>query len=275
MKKTNFQFYKFPLSSKHNIVYVVVLGAINKHTVSSIQKFYTSLQQQDSIVILDLEEVHYIDSTGLGVLANFQQQCEEADVQLKMCRVSQKIHHLFKMLGMTSCFAIFDSEKDVFAALKNDEVLCESVEYYLQRVEQLKAQKKEEIEVLEVVKPEVSKQSTVQSESANDAFIKIIYNSCLRVKKEHVIEISMTDCLGCKWQVVPHVKGCIVQPPFFYLNDNCKKIYFSVVPMAKNANTFLNVDVFAEQHQRISRPIRITKLLSDKTMMEYATRLMN
>ena len=116
-------------------------------------------------------------------------------------------------------------------------------------------------------------ESSVQSESTKDVFLKIIYDCCLRIKKEHVVEISMTDCLGCKWQIVPHVKGCIVQPPFFYLNDSCKKIYFSIVPITKNANTFLNVDVFGEQHQRISRPIRITKLMSDNTTMEYVTRL--
>ena len=141
MKKTDFQFHKFPLSAKHNIVYVIVLGAINKHTVSPIQKFYTTLTKEDSTVILDLEEVHYIDSTGLGVLANFQQQCEEADVQLKMCRVSQKIHHLFKMLGMTSCFAIFDNEQDVFLSLEKEGVLDDQAKY-LQKIEQLKIQKR-------------------------------------------------------------------------------------------------------------------------------------
>ncbi|BBM83098.1 STAS domain-containing protein [Candidatus Uabimicrobium amorphum] len=279
MKKTNLQFHRFSLSSEKNIVFVFVLGAINKHTVQPIQQFSSSLEEEDSIIILDLQEVHYIDSTGLGILATFQQQCEETDVQLKMCRVSQKIHHLFKMLGMTSCFAIFDTEEDVFAELENNGVLREPVKYYLQKTQQLKIPKNNEApepqpqpKLTKSVKA-TPKKTAAKSEDVKTAFLKVVYDSSLTIKKEYGIEISMTDCLERKWQIVPHIKGCIVQPPFFYLHDRCKKVYFSIVPMVKNTSTFLNVDVFGEKHQRISRPIRIMTYAREKNTLEYTTGL--
>ncbi|WP_372368881.1 STAS domain-containing protein [Candidatus Uabimicrobium sp. HlEnr_7] len=264
MKKIDFITQTFPLSQKNNIVFIAMLGAINKYTTIQIQKFYQSLKKEDTIIILSLTDVHYIDSTGIGFLANLQQQCEDANVDLKMCMVSAKIYHLFEMLGMTSCFAIFDTIKDTFIDLQKSGKLKNSIEHYLQKIERLDKTSEE------VPK---AKNSQLKPESLT-TILEITYPDILHIKKESVIEIKIANNCGNKYQVVPHVKSCIVQPPFFYLDDNCSKVYFSIIPVTSAANTFLNIDIFNDQHQRISRPICIKKRIWDKkTILKYTIKL--
>ncbi len=66
-------------------------------------------------LILDLREVAFIDSTGLGVLISLMRQLKENGGQLKLASLQQEVRSIFEI---TRLFRVFDLSPDVEGALK-------------------------------------------------------------------------------------------------------------------------------------------------------------
>ena len=67
-------------------------------------------------IVLNLREVHYIDSSGLGELVKTHTTLHNKGGELKLANLSQRIHDL---LEMTRLAAVFDIQKDETSALQS------------------------------------------------------------------------------------------------------------------------------------------------------------
>lgn len=67
-------------------------------------------------VILDLGEVDFIDSSGLGCLVRLLTRTQAAGGNVKLCAVSAKIGEVLKMTRLTTIFESYESEVDAVAA---------------------------------------------------------------------------------------------------------------------------------------------------------------
>jgi anti-sigma B factor antagonist len=69
-------------------------------------------------VVVDLEEVKFINSSGLGMLIGGLTTLRNSGGDLKLARASQKIEDLLKMTKLTTVFDIHRNVNDAVAAFK-------------------------------------------------------------------------------------------------------------------------------------------------------------
>lgn len=60
-------------------------------------------------LIFDLNKVHWIDSSGLGLLIRAYTRMQKADGELKLARVTRSVNSLLQMTKLTTVFAIHDT----------------------------------------------------------------------------------------------------------------------------------------------------------------------
>jgi len=60
-------------------------------------------------LIFDLDKVHWIDSSGLGLLIRAYTRMQKADGELKLARVTRSVNSLLQMTKLTTVFAIHDT----------------------------------------------------------------------------------------------------------------------------------------------------------------------
>jgi anti-anti-sigma factor len=67
--------------------------------------------EQPPAHILDLTEVPYMDSTGLGMLAIHYVRCQSKGIRLSITGVSPRVQELFRLTGMENVLPIASMEK--------------------------------------------------------------------------------------------------------------------------------------------------------------------
>ncbi len=65
------------------------------------------------IVLIDLKDVKFVDSSGLGALVSAMQMVRKADGKLFLCSVSDQVRMLFELTKMDRVFQFF-ADKDEF-----------------------------------------------------------------------------------------------------------------------------------------------------------------
>lgn len=63
-------------------------------------------------LVLDLDKVRYINSTGLGILVSGLTTLKKNMGQMKICNLSDRIDRLFSVTSLTTVFATFESLDD-------------------------------------------------------------------------------------------------------------------------------------------------------------------
>ena len=70
-------------------------------------------------LLIDIDSVPYIDSTGVGFLVSSHTSLKSQGGQLKLLKVKPKILEVFKVMSLLSIFELFEDEE---AAMKSFEV---------------------------------------------------------------------------------------------------------------------------------------------------------
>jgi anti-sigma B factor antagonist len=80
----------------------------------------TVLEADQGPVLIDLADIDYMDSTGLGELVGYLARFEERARPLVLLQPRERIAALLKMTGLDSLFQIFDSEEAALSAVSSD-----------------------------------------------------------------------------------------------------------------------------------------------------------
>ncbi|MBU8893145.1 MAG: STAS domain-containing protein [Bacteroidales bacterium] len=67
------------------------------------------LTKANSKLILNLEGVEYVDSSGFGALLSILRNAKNNDSQFKICNISEDVMELVKLLQLHNVFDICDS----------------------------------------------------------------------------------------------------------------------------------------------------------------------
>lgn len=97
---------------KHGVL--CMQGPITAHTVSSFQNAVRN--EFAPVVILDLTEVPYIDSAGLGSLVSAYITCHKAGQQVVLTGINPRILRLFEITRVESLFLMFPTLDDALGA---------------------------------------------------------------------------------------------------------------------------------------------------------------
>lgn len=91
---------------------VVVKGRVDASTVGQLSEALDSLKKAGRYkIVLNLRDVTYMSSAGLGELINTQNTCKKAmRGELKLAEVPQRIQEALELAGLTPLFKFYDDE---------------------------------------------------------------------------------------------------------------------------------------------------------------------
>ena len=69
-------------------------------------------------ILLDLGEVNYIDSSGLGELVSAYTTAKNQGAALKLLKLTKKVHDLLQLTKLYTVFDIYDDEASAIASFK-------------------------------------------------------------------------------------------------------------------------------------------------------------
>ncbi|NOU19884.1 MAG: STAS domain-containing protein [Bacteroidales bacterium] len=96
-------------------VMVVSFNLDNKINVTVSQKIkveVTKLITPHSKLVMNLEGINYIDSTGFGMLLSILRTCKTNQSLLKLCNISPEVMELVKLLQLQTVFDIRNNLDD-------------------------------------------------------------------------------------------------------------------------------------------------------------------
>jgi len=99
--------------TKDDIVVLDITGEIDLYNAPEIKDIINKLiEEQKYNVIINLEKVSYIDSSGIGALISSLSNLKKYQGGLKIINVYASVRKVFELTKLTSFFEIYDSEED-------------------------------------------------------------------------------------------------------------------------------------------------------------------
>ena len=88
--------------------------------VRSLRAEVERLMRETRHVVLHMEEVTGMDSSGLGVIIRLLGALRAAHGDLKLCKLSEQLRNVFQITNLLGVVQIFDSEEEAFRAFSGD-----------------------------------------------------------------------------------------------------------------------------------------------------------
>src|SRR5438552_17417243 len=101
----------------NNVSLAEIQGEIDVYTSPKVKEALTELIEKGKYnLVIGLEEVRYIDSTGLGVLIGTLKKVREHNGTIAIICNNPQIKKIFNITGLVKIFGIYKNEEE---ALKN------------------------------------------------------------------------------------------------------------------------------------------------------------
>jgi anti-sigma B factor antagonist len=105
--------------AKDGIEVVDVQGEIDMYTASRLRELLIDLVSKGSYqLVVNLDKVGFLDSTGLGVLVGGLKRVRAHDGSLDLVCTQQRILKILKITGLTEVFGIYATVDQAIAATK-------------------------------------------------------------------------------------------------------------------------------------------------------------
>ena len=99
-----------------NIV-VYLKGRLDVHLSTEVEKEINDIIQQfpDKNILVNLDDVEYMSSSGLRVLVASMRILKANDKELKLCNLNPAVKKVFEVVELMDMFDIYDTEADALA----------------------------------------------------------------------------------------------------------------------------------------------------------------
>ena len=109
--------------AERHIGSVTVLDIVGKLTIDEAaehlrDKINSLIQQKETQIVLNLQDVPYIDSGGLGQLIASFGSVKRTGGTLKLLHVNTRNHNLLAITSLVTVFESFDSEADAIKSFE-------------------------------------------------------------------------------------------------------------------------------------------------------------
>jgi anti-sigma B factor antagonist len=106
---------------KDGIEVVTVEGEIDIYTAPRLRELLIELATKGNYqIIVNLDKVGFLDSTGLGVLVGGLKRVRPHDGSLDLVCTQERIVNIFRITGLTKVFGIYQSVDQAIAARKGE-----------------------------------------------------------------------------------------------------------------------------------------------------------
>lgn len=107
---------KFEVNHKHEgeLEFLYLRGYLDAHTAPDLEDAIGNLVKGGkNKIVINLRELDYISSAGLGVFMAFIEEIRESGGDIKLAELKPKVFTVFDLLGFPMLFDIEPSEKDI------------------------------------------------------------------------------------------------------------------------------------------------------------------
>ena len=105
--------------AQDGIEVIDVQGEIDMYTAPRLRELLIDLVGKGSYqLVVNLDKVGFLDSTGLGVLAGGLRRVRAHDGSLDLVCTQQRILKIFRVTGLTEVFGIYQTAGQAIAAAK-------------------------------------------------------------------------------------------------------------------------------------------------------------
>ena len=105
--------------TKDDVVILDIAGEIDLYNAPEIKDIINSLIEEKKFnVIINLEKVTYIDSSGIGALISSLSNLKKYQGGLKIINVFASVRKVFELTKLTSFFEIYDSEEQAIESFR-------------------------------------------------------------------------------------------------------------------------------------------------------------
>ncbi len=105
------------LSERDGYAVVAVSGEVDVATVPRLrEQLHSLVAQGDNRIVVDLEAVDFLDSTGLGVLVGALKRVRAAGGALQLVSTQARINKVFEVTGLAKVFSIHENLDKAVAA---------------------------------------------------------------------------------------------------------------------------------------------------------------
>ena len=103
-----------------NISIIYLKGYLDAHTAPDFEKMLQSLISKKRIrIVVNLAELNYISSAGLGVFMGFIEDVRNKGGDIKIVELSDKVYRVFDLLGFPVLYDIFKNESEAINKYKS------------------------------------------------------------------------------------------------------------------------------------------------------------
>ncbi|MBT6121466.1 anti-sigma factor antagonist [bacterium] len=112
--------FNIEIDEKQDIPIVRVTGDIDIYTCPKLNKGMSeAIEGGHSSIVLDLEGIHYLDSTGLGIIAHTARSLSNKKGYIYIVCQQPQIRKIFSVSGLDKKnIRLFDTESDVLSEIK-------------------------------------------------------------------------------------------------------------------------------------------------------------
>ncbi|WP_082233936.1 anti-sigma F factor antagonist [Halobacillus massiliensis] len=98
--------------TKESILLVRLEGELDHHEATNLREEWQAQLAQNEVdhVIVNLEKLNFMDSSGLGVMLGRYKEIQAADGEMMICSVSPDVKRLFDLSGMFKIVRLVDNE---------------------------------------------------------------------------------------------------------------------------------------------------------------------
>jgi len=107
------------LEVKGNVLCVRLQGELDHHTAGELKKQITEKLEQHQIrhILLNLAELHFMDSSGLGVILGRYNQVKMNEGEMVVCAISKTVEKMFDLSGLFKIIRLEVSEENALQSL--------------------------------------------------------------------------------------------------------------------------------------------------------------
>jgi anti-sigma B factor antagonist len=104
--------FKIRIQATPESTLVICSGKLTSEVAAEFKQEVRALIPQTKRIVLDLNEVGFLDSSGLGAIIGIYVTAKKAPCELQLINLSKKVHDL---LGMTNLLSVFESAGQIGA----------------------------------------------------------------------------------------------------------------------------------------------------------------
>jgi anti-sigma B factor antagonist len=100
-------------------VIIYLSGRMDVHLASDIENQLNDVVKKNtkSCIILNLEDVEYMSSSGLRVFVSLMRTLKDQKRNLKLCNLSIAVRKVFEVVELMDMFDIYGSEEEAIASV--------------------------------------------------------------------------------------------------------------------------------------------------------------